>query len=280
MITRKKFKLFFVGGAPMPESLTEQLISRKKYLETLIKEKNDALSKAPEGRLRFMKDGEKIRYYHRTDPRNPTGTYIKIKDISLAAALSQKDYDEKIVKSARKELYHLNQLISFFAGNTINNVYENLDLPRRRLITPISPSDEEFLAAWNSVTWQPKPFENTKNEYYTGKGERVRSKSEILIADTFARFGVPYRYEYPTNVGGTVLYPDFTVLNIRKRKEYIWEHLGMLGQAKYAGEAVNRIERLEFNGYFPGENLILTMETEDTPLNTKLVAQLIKRYLL
>ena len=151
---------------------------------------------------------------------------------------------------------------------------------RSRNITPVEVSDREYIRQWEAYEYEPKGFPEDYPEHYTGKGERVRSKSEILIADSLARFGVPYRYEYPTNVGGTVLYPDFTVLNIRKRKEYIWEHLGMLGQAKYAGEAVNRIERLEFNGYFPGENLILTMETEDTPLNTKLVAQLIKRYLL
>lgn len=264
----------------MTDNIMEQLCSRKEYLESLIEDKTSALIKAPEGRLRFMKDGQKIRYYHRKDPRNPTGTYIKKQDVSLAAALSQKDYDEQIVKSARKEIYHINQLIRFLSGDTINTVYEKLALPRRQLVTPISPSDEEFLAAWQAVTWQPKPFKDAKNEYYTGKGERVRSKSEILIADTLARFGVPYRYEYPTNIGGTVLYPDFTVLNIRKRKEFIWEHLGMLGQSAYASNAAGRIEMLEFNGYYPGENLIVTMETDDAPLNTKLVVHLIKRYLL
>ncbi len=54
----------------------------------------------------------------------------------------------------------------------------------------------------------------------------------------------------------------------------------MMGQLKYAASTSRRLEMLEFNGYYPGENLILTMETEDNPLNTKLIVHLIKKYLL
>ena len=264
----------------MVETIIKDLNIRKSFLESLVTDKSEAVFSAPEGRLRFMRDGQKVRYYHRKDLRNPTGIYIKNKDISLAAALAQKDYDERLIKSAKKELYHIDQLINYLSGDTVNNIYAKLDLPRRQLITPIAPSDDEFLASWNAVTWQPKPFSKTAAEYYTGKGERVRSKSEILIADTLSRYDIPYRYEYPLNVGGTVLYPDFTVLNVRKRIEYIWEHFGIMGQKEYAAGAVSRIEFLEFNGFFPGENLILTMETENTPLNTKLIANLIEKYLL
>ena len=49
---------------------------------------------------------------------------------------------------------------------------------------------------------------------------------------------------------------------------------------RYATSTSRRLEMLEFNGYYPGENLILTMETEDNPLNTKLIVHLIKKYLL
>lgn len=264
----------------MDAAILSWLNKRSAYLKQLITIKESELKSAPDGTLRYTHNNQQVCYYCRSVPGKGNGTYIRKDNKALAAALAQKDYDIKVIKAARQELAQISELLGYAQIKTAEDIYEALSLPRRQLVTPISPSDEEYLAAWQAVTWQPKPFENTKNEYYTGKGERVRSKSEILIADSLARFGVPYRYEYPTNVGGTVLYPDFTVLNIRKRKEYIWEHLGMLGQAKYAGEAVNRIERLEFNGYFPGENLILSMETEDTPLNTKLVAQLIKRYLL
>ena len=264
----------------MDDIITSWLHERSSYLKRLIINKEAALQSAPEGSLRYTHNNQQVCYYCRSVPGKSNGQYIRKENKALAAALAQKDYDIKVIKAARQELDQINALLKYEESQKSEDIYNALSLPRRQLVTPISPSDEEFLAAWQAVTWQPKPFKDTKNEYYTGKGERVRSKSEILIADTLARFGVPYRYEYPTNIGGTVLYPDFTVLNIRKRKEFIWEHLGMLGQSAYASNAAGRIEMLEFNGYYPGENLIVTMETDDAPLNTKLVVHLIKRYLL
>ena len=264
----------------MDDVILLRLHERSSYLRQLIAQKEEAVKAAPEGSLRYTHNNQQICYYCKSDPSQSNGTYIRKDNKALAVALAQKDYDIKVIQAARQELEHINTFLTKSQSRKSEDIYASLSLPRRQLITPISPSDEEFLAAWNAVTWQPKPFRDVKNEYYTGKGEQVRSKSEILIADTLARFDIPYRYEYPLNVGSTVLYPDFTVLNIKERKEYIWEHLGMLGQTAYATNAAGRIEMLEFNGYFPGENLIITMETEDAPLNTKLVVQLIKRYLL
>jgi len=70
-------------------------------------------------------------------------------------------------------------------------------------------------------------------ELYTAKGERVRSKSEIIIADSLMRAGVPYRYEFPIILNGYgKIYPDFTVLNVGLRKELYWEHLGMMDDSE------------------------------------------------
>ena len=264
----------------MDKNILSWLNKRSAYLKQLIASKEAALQKAPEGSLRYTHNNQQICFYRRTPAEKGNGTYIRKENKALAAALAQKDYDIKIIKAAKAELKQISNLLSYAKSKKSEDIYESLSLPRRQLITPIIPSDEEYLAAWNAVTWQPKPISDEPKEYYTGRGERVRSKSEILIADTLARFNVPYRYEYPMNIGNTVIYPDFTVLNIRKRQEYIWEHLGMMGQLKYATSTSRRLEMLEFNGYYPGENLILTMETEDNPLNTKLIVHLIKKYLL
>lgn len=74
------------------------------------------------------------------------------------------------------------------------------------------------------------------------KGERVRSKSEVIIADMLNRKGISYRYEYPVylkNVGQ--IYPDFTVLDAIRRREIYWEHLGMMDDPDYAEMAILRV---------------------------------------
>ena len=60
----------------------------------------------------------------------------------------------------------------------------------------------------------------------------------------------------------------------------LWEHLGLMDIPEYAEKAIRKITAYEENGYFPGENLILTYETAGQPLNLKLLKDTIKRYLL
>ena len=75
--------------------------SRAKALEELIKTKNTRLRDAPEGRIRISSFHGKVRpYYVEEDGNNTQGRYIPLKDRALAAALAQKDYDERIIRAA------------------------------------------------------------------------------------------------------------------------------------------------------------------------------------
>lgn len=92
--------------------------------------------------------------------------------------------------------------------------------------------------------------------------------------------GIPYVYEVPLYLEGYgYIKPDFVVLNKKNRREYYWEHLGMMDNKEYCEKAIKKIETFEKNGIFPGENLILTYETYEQPLNIKVVEKLISEYL-
>jgi len=89
----------------------------------------------------------------------------------------------------------------------------------------------------------PVPFELPNGRLYDGShihrtanGELVRSKSEVIVADTLFRLGVPYAYEeYLVMPDGTRRQPDFTIRRDDGRTVY-WEHLGMLGAAEYRAD--------------------------------------------
>ena len=70
------------------------------------------------------------------------------------------------------------------------------------------------------------------------------------------------------------------VLNVRKRKTLYWEHLGLLSEYSYAQKNFAKINDYEEGGLLLGKNLIITMETEEAPINTKLVEEKIKLYCL
>ena len=235
----------------------------------------------PEGKLRCARRGNQVLYFRRMVPEDPAGQYIKKKDRPLAAALAQKDYNTRVLRAAWKELQYLRTLMKYEDRQKVEYVYNNLDESRQVLIKPVAVPDRQFIEEWKQESFQSKGFPEGSPEYYTGSGIRVRSKSEILIADTLDRYKVPFRYEYPLSIKGHgTIHPDFTVLNVRERKEYLWEHLGMMDDPDYSERALCRIEQYESDGYFPGEQLIITHETSMHPLNTKLINKLIKRYLL
>ena len=256
------------------------LDAREKYLLQLKRDKEKSLKKVPEGSLRINPKKDKIQYYHRTNPKDSSGTYIRQENFNLAQKLAQKDYDEKILQASEKELKAIQKYKKTCPDIIAEEVYESLHEERQKLVHPIRITDEEFIKNWESVAYERKGFPSNYAEYYTNKGERVRSKSEILIADALEKAGVPYRYEYPLYVKGIgQTHPDFLTLNVRTRKEIFWNHLGMLDDSKYAEDNVWKINQYLKAGYYPGENMILTYETKENPLNQKIVKQMIEHYL-
>lgn len=256
------------------------LKAREKQLLQLKKEREKALKSVPEGSLRICCHRDKTEFYHRTDPKDKNGAYIREKDIHLAQKLAQKEYDKKVLASIEKELTAINKYFSFYPNRNPEQIYENLHKERQKLIMPIVEPDEEYLRNWESVKYQGKEFYEGTPEFYTAKGERVRSKSEVIIADVLNREGIPYHYEYPIYIKGIgKIHPDFTVLNTRTRNEMIWDHFGMMDDPEYAEKSVQKITTYENNGFFPGENLILTYETRKIPLNQRTINSIIQRYL-
>ena len=263
------------------EQIKEILRKRETQLQQLKKDKEKTLSKAPDGSLRLCQHRDKVQYYHRTDPKDFNGVYIKEKDIELAKKLAQKDYDKKVLVSAEKELNAINKFFSNCPDKSVEQIYDNLHEGRKKIITPIMETEEQYVHNWQAEIYQGKDFYEDTPELYTMKGERVRSKSEVIIADMLSKEGIPYRYEYPLYIKGFgKIYPDFTVLNIKKREELLWEHFGMMDDAEYAEAAIRKIATYEQNGIYPGEKLILTYETRKNPINQRVINGLIEHFLV
>ena len=262
------------------KEIKKKLEIREHQLQQWKKEKEKALQKVPEGYLRICKRGDKTQYYYRNDPKDFSGVYIKEKDVGLAKRLAQKDYDKKVLKKKKKELKAIHKYLSFCPSKSAEQIYENLHVARQNIIMPIQDTEEDYIRKWQEKLYQGKEFDENAPEHYTIKGERVRSKSEVLIADLLSKEGIPYRYECPVGLKGVgKIYPDFTVLHVRERKELLWEHFGMMDDPAYAEKAVRKLATYEQNGIFVGEQLIVTYETRKNPINQKAIKGMIEHYL-
>ena len=274
---------------PFSLQFAKMLEKRSSDLETLIKNKEKALSSAPEGSVRIVKRGKKLQFYKKSGTGDYQGTYLSRKDDALALALVQKDYDEALFKNARLELYHVNQLATFLSGkHSCAAAYEDLDSARKKLVTPVTLTDEQYAQAWQALPYRKKKMAPSAAPLITENGEQVRSKSELIIANALKNSGIPYRYEFPLGMctNSTAFsedfchfYPDFYCLNVKTRAEFAWEHFGMMDNPEYAVTAVQKLAVYAQNGFYPGINLIITMETKEKPLNSQELSGIINAYL-
>lgn len=262
------------------KNLRKSVEQRAQLLRNEIKLRTKALDKAPEGWLRVRKYGKGYQYFHITESKDNCGTYIKGNNQKLAVALSQKAYDKKILAEAQKELYILDEYLKKTDENAIEKIYDGMHPGKKLLIKPVFEDKETFVRNWEAVVYPPGYFAEGDAEHYTAKNERVRSKTEVNIANMLNLYGIPYRYEFPLVMDGIEFRPDFLCLNTRTRKEYIWEHFGMMDSEDYARKNVDKIARYVQNGYIPGDNFIQTFETIKKPLSSEIIRAMIEQYLV
>lgn len=277
-----------------PNQLAPLLEKRLAELQNLLFTKKKSYEKAPQGRIRISQNGGHPEYYLVTERGSLRGKYLPHSQKTLARQLAQKDYDARLIKLLQKEISALqNYMKQTSNGRAIPELYDSLCPARRSLITPAILTNEQYAARWQDVSWTGRPFASDAPYICTARGERVRSKSEVIIADTLFRYNIPYRYEFPITLkrinpddirrdfGSSItLYPDFLCLNTRTRTEFYWEHFGLMDSTEYSNNAAGKLRLYTENGILAGRNLIITMETQTEPPSIKALEKLIEEFLL
>ena len=264
-----------------PNQLAPLIEKRLAELQNLLFTKKKTYEKAPQGRIRISQNGGHPEYYLVTERGSLRGKYLPHSQKTLARQLAQKDYDARLIKLLQKEISALqNYMKQTCNGRAIPELYDSLCPARRSLITPAILTNEQYAARWLDVSWTGRPFASDAPYICTARGERVRSKSEVIIADTLFRYNIPYRYEFPItlkrsnsddirrDLGRSItLYPDFLCLNTRTRTEFYWEHFGLMDSTEYSNNAAGKLRLYTENGILAGRNLIITMETQTEPFS-------------
>ena len=277
-----------------PNQLAPLLEKRLAELQNLLFTKKKSYEKAPKGRIRISQNGGHPEYYLVTERGSLRGKYLPHSQKTLARQLAQKDYDARLIKLLQKEISALqNYMKQTCNGRAIPELYDSLCPARRSLITPAILTNEQYAARWQDVSWTGRPFASDAPYICTARGERVRSKSEVIIADTLFRYNIPYRYEFPItlkrsnsddirrDLGRSItLYPDFLCLNTRTRTEFYWEHFGLMDSTEYSNNAAGKLRLYTENGILAGRNLITTMDTQTEPPSIKALEKLIEEFLL
>ncbi len=120
----------------------------------------------------------------------------------------------------------------------------------------------------------------------TSRGEMVRSKSEVIIADHLASAGVEYGYEQPLTINGVTKYPDFTIEDMESGSTFYWEHCGMMHVPSYRLRWEQKLEWYRANGIVPvaegsGSNatLIVTRDEANGSIDSASITALLAKLL-
>ncbi|MCR5736270.1 MAG: hypothetical protein K6G64_01305 [Eubacterium sp.] len=250
--------------------LMNELKKRQENTEKVMKkmEQMISLNGMDEQKINVVLRQKGIQFYK----KNQSGEYRYIPKTKKEEAIKilQQQYYKKIYESTTKEMRLLGKLQTFLEQQAAETIYQNLGKGKQKVVIPIVVPKEQFIEAWLSEEYTGKPFPENSPEYYTDRGERVRSKSEKIIADKLYREEIHYRYEYPLELPGWgVVYPDFTILDVENRRNIIYEHFGMMDDENYAGNAIAKVQRYASAGYYIGDNFFITMESSRNPLDSR-----------
>jgi hypothetical protein len=121
----------------------------------------------------------------------------------------------------------------------------------------------------------------------TRKGQAVRSKSEVIIADLLHSKQIDYRYEQPLAMpDGSRRLPDFTITDDTTGTSYYWEHLGMLQRPSYRRQWQRKLAWYKSHGILPhdeggGPNgtLIVTQDGDDGSISSAEIEALLDKLL-
>ncbi len=107
--------------------------------------------------------------------------------------------------------------------------------------------------------------------HITEKGDFVRSKSEVIIANILYRSELYYKYEEPLYYNDNqCIVPDFTI-HINNKKYYL-EHLGLLDKKDYKNHWIEKksiYERMGLSDYL--------ITTEESPNLSKIIDDIVDR---
>lgn len=255
----------------------DQMLSERQLLSDKLHALQQQLLTLPTEKLIVTQYKDYYKWYVKNDTQL---TYLPKSQRPLAQKLALRKYLLLLQQEIKKELHAIDAYLLVHSDS--NHKSEKLlCMPSyHELLSPLFPSISQELHDWANSSYERNPLHPEQLIHTSPSGNLVRSKSEVYIDSALFKNGIPFRYECPLSLNGTVLYPDFTILHPHTRQLYYWEHFGLMDNNAYARNAYSKLQLYQSNQIIPSINLITTFETKEHPLSIDLVEKMIQYYFL
>ena len=260
----------------------EDLIRWNKAICENLKKGRDQLSRYRNKRLTCETRGNNSFYRiietnKQSEGSGYAGNFRNSKDVQDIAAFQ---YYKRAADQAVKNIKMLEEL----ARNIVDvdpNVFPET-LPNAYQMQPQKIFEQTGIISIDEWINRPRVFSNRNPEekiHDTKDGWKVRSKSEVMWADSYSEMNIPYVYETEYMIDGYRIAPDFDALNTRTYKEYFHEHFGKMDDLNYVqNNFLWRLFHYMRAGLKPGVDLIMTYESKSIPLTREIIQATLMHY--
>lgn len=223
----------------------------------------------PAGYIKYVRRGDKVQYYLRRE--NHQLEYISSKNQSKISSLVNAHYVRRVLPKLKKNYRAAKKFLELHSGLEEFQIAEALPIAMQQLNGNLFACRAAEVEAWQSKPYERNPRYMEHLIYESQRGEMMRSKSEVFIANRILAYKLPYKPECPLFIESIekTWYPDFMLLNPRTLEVVIWEHFGLMSDPDYAKAACQKIKIYRDNGFVIGKNLIVTFEADGVPLTIK-----------
>jgi hypothetical protein len=259
--------------------LQEQIDYESKLLDRFEKE----ILTFPEGNLSLKKiKGNSYIYFHNKRLSESRSLSPKKKnDAELIRNIREKYFVKKSITQLRKNKKIMNSLLKDFVPfdpgeirNNMSTVYREVQIIEWKSIMDLT------IEKWKENNECDSFLYPEGLRHISAKGQRVRSKSEAIIADLLDYRNILYKYEEPLNIKGQKFFPDFTVFRSFDNRIIYWEHFGMMNDMEYKKNMEMKLLAYRNSEIIPWDNLILTFDTEEGNIDVSMISSIIDKMLL
>lgn len=216
------------------------------------------------------------KYYKWFVRENGIKTYLPKAEKEKAAELAKSSWNRARLAEVRSEITACERYLKAFRGKTSRMQA----LMNNSGFCDLLGIGDETIQGWKAAKFNANPNHPEHMRYHTASGLFLRSKSEALIATLLEKYGIPFRYECLLETPDGPFYPDFTIMHPVTHRLYLWEHFGLMDSMQYVANVGPKVHTYMQAGYYPGDNLLMTFETQGHPLEPSRIEELIQENLL
>lgn len=195
----------------------------------------------------------------------------------MIRALARKEFSEKAYEiltnnlnalkgAADKQIPFDPDQILKSMGKAYRLLPEEYFFDRDKVIVRTGIDDDLLVKVKRHEEWWRKPYKEywgypENKDKTTSRKQKVRSISELVIAEQLYKYEIPFHYEEELEKNGKVFAPDFTFEGSDSNLFYL-DYFGMMDNAKYARRNFRKLDDYYDAGLIPGDNLIVAFDSK------------------